>query len=65
MTDANLPIGVWRIVAFQFAGDDGKRRDIYDENPSGFLIITAEGRLMALVTAGDRPRDAPAEVLLN
>jgi hypothetical protein len=65
MTETNLPIGVWRIIAFQFEGDDGKRHAIYDQNPSGFLIVTAEGRLMALVTAGDRPSDAPAEVLLN
>jgi Lipocalin-like domain len=65
MSEINPLVGVWRIVAFQFEGDDGKRHNIYDEHPTGFLIITAEGRLMALVTAGDRPSDGSAEVLLN
>jgi len=65
MGETNPLVGVWRIVAFQFEGDDGKHRNIYDEHPTGFLIITAQGRLMALVTAGDRPRDGSAEALLN
>jgi hypothetical protein len=65
MTQTNPLVGVWRIVAFQFEGDDGKRHNIYDEHPTGFLIITAERRLMALVTAGDRPSNGSAEDLFN
>jgi lipocalin-like protein len=65
MSVSNPLVGVRRVVAFQFEGDDGKRHNIYDQHPTGFLIVTAEGRMMALVTAGDRPSDASAEVLLN
>ena len=66
MTQPNPLVGVWKIIAFQFETDDAKeRRDIYDQNPSGFLIITAEGRMMALVTAGERPSDASPDTLFG
>jgi hypothetical protein len=57
MAKLNPLVGVWRIVAFQFefeGADEG--RDVYDEQPSGYLIVT-EGRMMALITAGNRPND--------
>jgi Lipocalin-like domain len=66
MTQSNPLVGVWKIVSFQVEIDDAKeRRDVYDERPSGFLIITDEGRMMALITAGDRANDAPPEALFD
>jgi Lipocalin-like domain len=64
MMQSNPLVGAWRIVSFQVEIDGAKeRRDVYDEQPSGFLIITDEGRMMALITAGDRASDAPSEAL--
>jgi Lipocalin-like domain len=66
MTHANPLVGVWRIVAFQFETADAKeRRDICDQHPSGFLIITAEGRLITLVTAGERPSTTSPDALFD
>jgi hypothetical protein len=41
----NPLVGVWRIVAFQFEGDDGKRHNIYYDHPTGFLYLPRGGQV--------------------
>ena len=66
MTQSNPLVGVWRITAFKFETEGAKeQRDIYDQHPSGFLIITAEGRVMALITAGERASNASPDTLFG
>jgi len=62
----NPLVGTWKVVSFQFEfeGTD-ERRDVYDEHPTGFIIITADGRMMTVVTASNRSRDAAPSVLLD
>ena len=51
----NPLVGTWKLVSFQFETEGSDEpRDVYDEHPTGFLVITAEGRMMLLLTAGDR-----------
>lgn len=51
----NLPVGTWKLqsVQFEFA-DTGEAVDVYGSNPDGYLILTAEGRMVAILTSGDR-----------
>jgi hypothetical protein len=52
-------IGVWRLLSVRVEFlDTGERADIYGPHPSGFLILSDGGRMMAIITAGDR---APPE----
>jgi Lipocalin-like domain len=62
----NPIVGTWKVVSFQFEfeGTD-ERRDVYDEHPAGFIIITAEGRMMTVVTAGVRAPDAAPSALFD
>ena len=51
---ANPLIGAWKLVSFQFEFvDASERRDAYDQ-PSGFLIITADGRMMTVLADNAR-----------
>ena len=66
MTPSNPLVGVWKIVSFQVEIEGAQERnDVYDRQPSEFLIITDEGRMMALITAGERATDASPETLFN
>jgi hypothetical protein len=59
-------VGTWKLVSFQFEVEGGhERRDVYDEHPNGFLIVTGERRMMALLTAGDRTRVARIGALFD
>jgi hypothetical protein len=50
-------IGAWKLLSFQFEEEGGaERHHVYDEKPSGVIIFTPEGRMMALLTAGTRDR---------
>ena len=62
----NPLVGTWKLVSFQFETEGSDEpRDVYDEHPTGFLVITAEGRMMLLLTAGDRTRIARASALFD
>ena len=62
----NALIGTWKLVSFQFETEgSNERRDAYDAHPSGFIIITPDGRMMTVLTAGDRARDASAGSLFD
>jgi Lipocalin-like domain len=62
----NPLVGTWKLISFQFEAEGSdERRDAYDAHPIGFLIITADGRMMTLLTASDRAQDAPAGSLFD
>ena len=49
-------LGVWKLAAFEIEFQDtGERTPPFGANPNGYIIFTAEGRMMALLTAGGRP----------
>ena len=60
----NSFVGTWKLISFryEFEGSD-ERRDVFDEYPVGVLILTAEGRMIAMITASNRsPTAAPGEL---
>jgi hypothetical protein len=44
-------IGVWKLVSWQVIAPHEPRRDLFGLHPKGFLVLTREGRAMALTTA--------------
>lgn len=68
MQSTNTPnplVGAWKLVSFQFEREgSNERRDVYDEHPQGFAILT-ETRASFLLTAGDRLADAPSSDLFD
>ena len=46
-------IGNWKLVSWQVITEDGVK-DLFGPNPNGHLILTREGRMMAITTAEDR-----------
>jgi Lipocalin-like domain len=62
---SNLLVGTWKLVSFRFETEDSDdRRDVYDEHPQGFAIIT-ENRVSFLLTAGNRSATASASELFE
>lgn len=51
---ANGLVGVWRLVSWELEDADGKVQKLFGSHPRGYLILTREGRMMALVTADNR-----------
>ena len=53
--DREKLIGTWKVVSYDNEFQDGSpRRAAYGQNPTGFLIFTAEGRMMAIVAGEGR-----------
>ena len=51
----NSLIGTWKLKAIQFEpADTGERIDMFGPNPSGYLIHTDEGRMIAILMRSDR-----------
>jgi hypothetical protein len=66
MAQVNPLIGVWKITVFQVEIEgSSERHNIYDDHPTGYLIITAEGCMMPLLTADERRADASPDVLFS
>ena len=65
MAHVNSLVGGWKITAFQVEPKGSEWRNIYDEHPSGYLIMSGEGRMTTLLTAGQRAPDAPSYVLFK
>ena len=66
-TDApNSLVGTWKLISFQYEieGSD-ERRDVFDEHPVGVLILTVEGRMIAMITASNRAPTATAGELFD
>ena len=51
--NAEMLLGNWKLVSWQVV-TDGEVKDLFGNNPKGYLILTREGRAMALTTAGAR-----------
>ena len=47
-------VGNWKLVSWQVIGEDGKPQDVFGRAPSGYLVITPEGRSIVLTTATGR-----------
>jgi hypothetical protein len=47
-------VGNWKLIAFQGILDNGPPNDIYGARPKGVLILTREGRMVAIITAETR-----------
>ncbi len=48
-------MGTWRLLSIQFEMDGtGETVDAWGPNPTGWLILSAEGRLMTVATPGGR-----------
>jgi hypothetical protein len=48
-------IGVWKLLSFQTEFQDGKPpRAMLGEHPSGYLILTKEGRMMSVIEGENR-----------
>jgi hypothetical protein len=54
--EADALIGTWRLISWQMVAEDEEPQNLFGSNPKGFLILTREGRTMALTTAGERTR---------
>jgi len=49
------PVGTWKLVSCIFEDVQTKERTLpYGEHPKGYVILTPEGRLMAVITAAGR-----------
>ena len=55
---SNPLVGTWKLVAFQVEFENHERQDAYDK-PCGSLIITADGRMLALLADNARQLDDP------
>ena len=65
MTASNPLLGTWKLISFQVATEQADERlDVYDGHPRGLLIVT-DRRFTAILTAGDRPRDADRATLFD
>jgi hypothetical protein len=53
-TQAEALIGIWKLVSWQVVGEDRQPQSVFGLNPKGYLILTREGRSMALMTAENR-----------
>ena len=48
-------VGLWKLKSIKFeAADTGEVADVFGPNPSGYMIHTDEGRVMAILTRADR-----------
>lgn len=47
-------VGTWKLVSWQVIGEDGKPADVFGTTPSGYLVLTPEGRSIVLTTAAGR-----------
>ena len=62
-------IGVWKLLSYQTEFQDGTpKRATFSEHPSGYIIFTREGRMMAVLEAEARKvpsSDAEGAALLR
>jgi hypothetical protein len=59
-------VGTWKLVSFHVETEGSNEQRLWwDEHPVGFVIFTGEGRMLALLTAGDRIASATADQLIR
>lgn len=60
--DATALVGVWKLLSYEIEFKDGTPPSkLFGDNPPGYLIFTAKGRMMALLEAADRKAAATPE----
>ena len=63
--DRERLIGTWKLLSFENEFQDGRPRSatlLYGQSPTGFIILTAEGRMMAIVEGeGRKPASTDEE----
>jgi Lipocalin-like domain len=47
-------VGNWKLVSWQVIAEDGRPQDLFGTAPSGYLVLTPEGRSIVLTTASGR-----------
>ena len=47
-------VGNWKLVSWQVVGDEGRAQDVFGTSPTGYLVLTPEGRSIVLTTAAGR-----------
>jgi hypothetical protein len=47
-------IGSWKLVSWQVIAEDGTVQDVWGAKPKGYLVLTREGRSIAVTTADRR-----------
>ena len=47
-------LGIWKLVSWHVIGEGEEMQDVFGSNPKGYLILTREGRMMALLVAEKR-----------
>jgi hypothetical protein len=47
-------VGIWKLVSWQVVVEGERPKDVFGAHPKGFLILTREGRSIALTTAEER-----------
>lgn len=53
--DRTALIGVWKLLSYQTEFQDGSpKRALFGEHPTGYIVFTSEGRMMALIEAEGR-----------
>ncbi|MCP1831483.1 hypothetical protein ACVIHH_003893 [Bradyrhizobium sp. USDA 4518] len=64
--DTNPLVGTWKLISFQVETEGSNElQPWWDEHPVGFVTFTEQGRLLALLTAGDRIASATADQLIG
>ncbi|WP_083519159.1 lipocalin-like domain-containing protein [Bradyrhizobium jicamae] len=61
-------VGTWKLVSFHVETEGSDAQQLlegWDEHPVGFVIFTKDGRLLALLTAGNRTASATPEQLIG
>ena len=59
-------VGVWKLVSYDLELEaGGPRQKLFGENPSGYLIFTANGRMMTVFEASDRKPSTTVEERAN
>jgi hypothetical protein len=62
-------IGVWKLLSYQTEFQDGgPKRALFGEHPTGYIIFTSAGRMMAVIEAEGRKApstDSDRAALLN
>ena len=52
--DQNPLVGTWKLISFQEVSKEGVTRAVFGEHPKGYVILTPEGRFIALGTSETR-----------
>jgi hypothetical protein len=52
--ESDALIGTWKLVSWQVIVENGAPQNVFGSNPKGYLILTREGRSIALTTADSR-----------